>query len=69
MCNLLADVQRQGARDRVRRVDPAIQIEHIVRHVICVNAVDRVADVLPRRDDHREREQDHRTDAPVKAKH
>ena len=50
-------------------MDPAVQIEDVVGNVVSVNAVDRVADVLPRRDDYREREQDDRADAPVEAKH
>ncbi len=63
--DLVADVERQRPGYRVGGVDPAVQVEHVVGHVVRVDAVDRVAHILPRRDDHGEREQDHRTDTPV----
>ena len=50
-------------------MDPAVSVENVLRNILGVDAVDRVADVLPRRDDYREREQDDRADAPVEAKH
>jgi len=67
--NLIADVEREGPRDGVGGVDPTVQVEDIVRHVVGVNAVYGVADVLPGRHDHREGEQDHRANTPVEAEH
>ncbi len=66
---LVSNVQRERARDSVRRVDPAIQVKHVVGHLLGVDAVDGVPHILARRHDHREREQDDRADGPVEAEH
>ena len=50
-------------------MDPTVQVEHIVRHVVGVNAVYGVADVLPGRHDHGKRQKDHRANTPMEAKH
>ena len=69
MSDLFADMKGQRPRDRVGGVDPAVEVEHVVGHIVGVDAVDGVADVLPRRYDDGEREQDHRTDTPVQPEH
>lgn len=49
----------ESAGDRVRGVDPAIRVEHVLWYVLGVHAVDGVAHVLPGGDDERERQQAH----------
>lgn len=67
--DLVPHVERERPRDGVGGVDPAVEVEDVVRHVIGVYAVDGVAHILAGGDDHREGEQDHRADAPVQAEH
>lgn len=64
-----AHVQGEGPGNGVGRVDPAIQVEYIVRNIVCVNAVDGIANILSCGDNYRERQQDHRRYAPVKSEH
>ena len=37
----------EGAGDRVRGVDPAVRVQHVLRNVLSVNTVDGVAHILP----------------------
>lgn len=39
--------------DRVRTMDPAIRIQHVLRQILTVDTIDRIADVLPRSNDQR----------------
>lgn len=55
--------------DGVRGVYPAVRVEHVLRYVLGVHAVDRVADVLARGDDQAERGQQHHGQAVVHAEH
>lgn len=43
--NLLLECRLDG----VRRVDPAVSVEHVLRYILSVNAVNGVPDVLSRR--------------------
>lgn len=46
--------------DGVRTVYPTVRVQHILRQIFAVNAIDRVANVLSRSDDQRKRdEKDH----------
>ena len=36
----------EGTGNGVRRVDPAVGVEHILRDVLCVNTVNGVANIL-----------------------
>ena len=38
-------------------MDPAVGVEHVLGQILAVNAVDRIADVLARRHDQGERDQ------------
>ena len=69
MRHLVAHVERQRPGNGVGGMDPTIQIEDVVWDVLGVDTVDGIAHVLASGDDDRERQQDHRADAPVKAKH
>jgi len=55
--------------DGVRRVYPTVRVEHVLRYVFGVHAVDRVADVLPGGDDQAERRQQHHGQAVVEPEH
>ena len=44
--HLLPHLQRECPWDGVGRVDPAVEVENIVRHIVGVNAVYGVAHVL-----------------------
>ena len=46
-------------------MDPAVSVENVLRNILGVDAVDRITDVLPRRHDETEGEQDHHRDAVV----
>ena len=48
-----------GGGERVGGVDPAVGVQHLLRDVLRVDAHDRRTDVLPRRHDEGECEQDH----------
>ena len=50
-------------------MDPAIEIEDVIRHIVGVDAVNGVAHILTSGDDHRKGEEDHRADAPVQSEH
>ena len=50
-------------------MDPAIEIEDVIRHIVGVDAVNGIAHILAGGDDHREGEKDHRADAPVQSEH
>ena len=69
MRHLEADLLQVGTVDRVRGVDPAVRVEHVLRYILGVDAVDRVAHVLSRRHDEAERQQDHHRDAVVQPEH
>ena len=47
----------EGTGDRVRRVDPAVGVQHVFRDVLGVDAVDGVADILPGRHNQAEGQQ------------
>lgn len=69
MGNVDADALPVRRRQRVRRVDPAVRVEHILGNVSGVDAHDWRADVLPRRDDEGEGQQGHDGDPVVKPEH
>ena len=48
---------------------PAVGVDHVLGDVVGVDAVDGVAHILARGNDHREGEKDHRADAPMQAEH
>jgi len=60
-----ADLLEVGAVDGVGRVDPAVGVEDVLGDILGVDAVDGVADVLSRRHDETERQQNHHRDAVV----
>lgn len=60
-----ADLFEVGAVDGVGRMDPAVGVKDVLGDILGVDAVDGVADVLSRRDDETERQQDHHRDAVV----
>ena len=64
-----ADFLEVGAVDGVRRVDPAVGVEHVFRNILGVDAVDRVAHILSRRHNQAERQQYHHRDAVVQPEH
>ena len=66
--HLLPHLQRECPWDGVGRVDPAVEVKHVVRHIVGVNAVYGVADVLSGRDNDGECEKDDRANTPMKAK-
>jgi len=55
--------------DGVRRVYPTVRVEHVLRYVLGVHAVDGVADVLPGGDDQTERGQQHHRQTVVEPEH
>ena len=65
MGDLVPDVQGERSGYRVGRMNPAVEVKDVVRNVVGVDAIDRVADILAGGDDHREGEEDHRANAPV----
>ena len=69
MGDVETDSLPKGARNRVRRVDPAVGVEHLFGNVLGVNAVDGIADVLLGRHDEREGEHAGRRHAVVESKH
>ena len=54
-----ADPLPEGAGNGVGWVDPAVGVQHVLGNVFGVDAVDGVANVLPRRHDQREGQQAH----------
>ena len=69
MGHLVPHMEGQGPRYRVRRMDPTVEVEHVIRHIIGVDAVDGIAHILAGGDDHRKGEEDHRANAPVQPEH
>lgn len=67
--HLGADLLQEQALERVRRMDPAICVEDVLWNVFGVHTVDRIADILARRDDQRERHQHHDSDRVVQPEH
>lgn len=59
----------EEALERVCGVDPAVGVEHVLRDVLGVDAVDGVADVLARRHDQTERDQQDDRDGVVQPEH
>jgi len=55
--------------DSVGRVDPTVCVENVLRNILGVDAVDRVADVLSRRHNQTEGQQDHHRDAVMQPEH
>ena len=64
-----ADPLPVRARQRVRRVDPTVRVEHVLGDVAGVHAHDRRADVLSRRHDEGEGQQGHHGDPVVQPEH
>ena len=64
-----ADLLEVRTVDGVRRVDPTVGVENVLRNILGVDAVDGVADVLSRRHNQTEGQQDHHRDAVVQAEH
>ena len=62
---LKAHFLEMSAVNGVRTVDPTVRIEYVLGDILGVDAVDRITDVLPRRHDETEGEQDHHRDAVV----
>jgi hypothetical protein len=60
-----ADLLEVGTVNRVGRMDPAVGVEDVLGDILGVDAVDGVADVLSRRHDETERQQNHHRDAVV----
>ena len=50
-------------------MDPAIEIEDVIRHIVGVDAVNGIAHILASGDDYRKGKEDHRADAPVQPEH
>jgi len=67
MRDINADPLPEGTGYRVRRVDPAVRIEHILWDVFCVNTVYGVAHVLSCGHYERERQQAHDSERVVEA--
>lgn len=65
MGHLEPDLLEVGTVDRVGGVDPAVGVEDVLGDILGVDAVDGVPDVLSRRHNEAEREQDHHRDAVV----
>ena len=63
--NLLAEQTLEG----VRRVDPAVGVEHIFGNVFGVNTINGIADILTRCNDQREGHQNHNGDRVVQTKY
>lgn len=55
--------------DSVGGVDPTVCVENVLRNILGVDTVDRVADVLSRRHNQTEGQQDHHRDAVVQPEH
>lgn len=55
--------------DRVRAVDPAIRVQHVLGQILTVNAIDRIANVLPGSDDQRERDEKDDRETVVQPEH
>ena len=55
--------------DGVGGVDPTVCVENVLRNILGVDTVDRVADVLSRRHNQTEGQQDHHRDAVVQPEH
>lgn len=68
MRDVHAELLVKRRRDGVRGVDPAVRVYDILRYLFGVDTVDRVADVLARRHDQTEGEEDHDRDGVVEAK-
>lgn len=67
--HLAAHFLAEHALQRVRRVDPAERVQHILRYVFGVNAIDRIANVLACGDDQRECHQHQHREAVVRPEH
>ncbi len=65
MGHLEPDLFQVGTVDRISRMDPAVGVEDVLGDILGVDAVDRIADVLSRRHNETERQQDHDRDAVV----
>lgn len=65
MRHLIADLLKVGTVDRVGGVDPAVGVEDVLGDILGVDAVDGVADVLSRRHNETEGQQDHHRDGVV----
>lgn len=57
--HLLAKLFQEHAFESVCAVYPAICVENVLRNIFCVNAIDRIADILTCGDDQREGNQHH----------
>jgi len=65
MRDFIADLFEVGTVDRVGGVDPAVCIKDVLWDILGVDAVDRVADILSRRHNEAEGQQDHHRDGVV----
>ena len=65
MWHLEADLLQVGTVDGVGRMDPAVGVEDVLGYILGVDAVDRVADILSRRHNQTEGQQDHHCDTVV----
>ncbi len=69
MCHVEPDPLPEGTGYRVRGVDPAEGVEHLLRDVFCVDAVYWVADVLFCRHNEREGKHARRCHGVVQSEH
>ena len=59
----------EGTFHRVRGMNPAVSVEHVLWYIFRVNTIDGVADVLARGHDQAERDQHHNCERVMEAKH
>lgn len=57
--HLAANFLQKHTFQGISGMDPAVCIQHILRYVFCVDAVDGIADILASGHNQRERHQDH----------
>jgi hypothetical protein len=67
--HIAPDLLAEQTLQRIGGMDPTVCVQHILGYVLGVDTVDRVAHVLARGDNQRERHQHHHRDGVVETEH